>query len=413
MIRTSRRTCVGIVFAGCIGWGAIPAEAQSPARRANADGVETNAMSCWWETDTSAVRVGEPFGLTLTCRVMETDRVKVVPNLTEVEPTSIELTPFDVLEGTRHQDIVVGPWRYVQYQYTVRLLGEEFFGRDVPIPAMNVTFRIQTGGTDTVEGAEHRYVLPPRPMRILSLLPAQAADIRDPTVDAFGDVEARRFRATMELVASAVLLGFAAVAVIVAALRVRERFRKGAPVVEQTVPARTVLDACVREIERARAEALRDGWTSSLAGRALAPFRVAGAIALKQPVAQTLVIGDVPTREGQVALRHGPLRRRRALVSASITADAMDRLRAARNGAASPDASQDVLDRIGEALAALNAVRYGRVGAEPVDVQALDRTLDHGCSALRQLRRARWWPARAAAALPKPATLFGLRAWSR
>lgn len=370
-------------------------------------------MSCWWETDTSAVRVGEPFGLTLTCRVMETDRVKVVPNLTEVEPTSIELTPFDVLEGTRHEDIVVGTWRYVQYQYTVRLLGEEFFGRDVPIPATNVTFRIQTGGADTVEGTEHRYVLPPMPMRILSLLPAQAADIRDPTLDAFGDLEARRFRATMELVASAVFLGFAAIAVIIAALRVRERFRKGAVAVEQTVPARTVLDACVREIERARAEALRDGWTSSLAGRALAPFRVAGAIALKQPVAQTLVTGDVPTREGQVALRHGPLRRRRALVSASITAGAMDRLRAAGNGAASPDASPDVLDRIGEALAALNAVRYGRVGAEPVDAQALDRTLDNGCSALRQLRLARWWPVRAAAALPKPATLFGMRAWSR
>ncbi len=78
-----------------------------------------------------------------------------------------------------------------------------------------------------------------------------------------------------------------------------------------------------------RAEAVRDGWTPSLAARALAPFRVAGAIALQQPVAQTLVAGDTPTREGQLALRHGMLRRRYALVSASITADAIDRLRTA------------------------------------------------------------------------------------
>ena len=410
MIRRSRSTCLAILFAACVGWGAIAA-AQSPSRSADADSVGTNAMSCWWVTDKSAVRVGELFGLTLTCRVMETDRVKVVPNLAEVEPTSIELTPFDVLEGSRHEDIVVAPWRYVQYQYTVRLLGEEFFGRDIAIPATNVTFRIQTGGADTVEGAEHRYVLPSMPMRILSLLPVQAADIQDPAVDGFGAVEARRFRATVELVASAIFLGFAAVAAIVAALRVRERFRKRDVAVEQTVPARVVLDACVREIESARQEALREGWTSSLAGRALAPFRVAGAIALKQPVAQTLMTGDAPTREGQVALRHGPLRRRRALVSASITAEAMERLRAAGNGAASPDASQDVLDRIGEALAALNAVRYGRNGR--VDVQTLDRTLDDGCRALRQLRTARSWPARAAAALPKPATLFGTGAWSR
>ncbi len=411
MIRTSRRTCFAIALAGCVGWGAAVDGAQPPTPNAGTDSVATSGMRCWWETGTRAVRIGQPFGLVLTCRVMETDRVKVVPTLTELEPTAIELTPFEVLEGTRHEDIVVAPWRYVQYQYTVRLLGEEFFGRDIPIPATNVTFRIQTGGAETVEGTEHRYVLPAMPIRILSLLPAQAADIRDPAVDTFADLEARRFRATMELVASAIFFGFAAIPALVAALRVRERFRKRDLVVEQTVPPRTVLDACVREIESARAEALRDGWTSVLAGRALAPFRVAGAIALKQPVAQTMVTGDVPTREGQVALRYGPLRRRRALVSASITAEAMDRLRAVGNGTAPRDSSPDVLDPIREALAALNAVRYGRVGH--VDVQALDRTIEDGCRALRRLRKARWWPARAAAALPKPATLFGTGAWSR
>jgi len=177
------------------------------------------------------------------------------------------------------------------------------------------------------------------------------------------------------------------------------------------VAPRTVLDACVREIESARADALRDGWTSDLAGRALAPFRVAGAIALKQPVAQTMVSGEVPSREGQVAIRHGLLHRRRALVSASITAETMDRLRAAGNGTAPRDSSLEVLDPIRAALAALNTVRYARDGR--ADVQALDRTLEDGCRALRRLRRARWWPARAAAALPKPAALSGSGAWSR
>jgi hypothetical protein len=411
MIRTSRCTCFAIVLAGCVGWGATVYAAQPPTRNAGADAVETSGMRCWWETGTRAVHIGEPFGLVLTCRVMETDRVRVVPTLTELEPTSIELTPFEVLEGSRHEDIVVAPWRYLQYQYTVRLLGDEFFGRDIAIPATNVTFRIQTGGAETVEGTEHRYVLPAMPIRILSLLPAQAADIRDPAVDTFADLEARRFRATMELVASAIFFGFAVIPAVVAALRVRERFRKGDLVVEETVAARTVLNACVREIESARADALRDGWTSGLAGRAFAPLRVAAAIALKQTVAQTMVTGDTPTREGQVPVRHGLLRRRRALVSASITAEAMDRLRAAGNATAPGDSSVDVLDPIREALAALNAVRYGRVGR--VDVQALDRTLEDGCRALRRLRKARLWPARAAAALPKPATLFGTGAWSR
>jgi hypothetical protein len=337
--------------------------------------------------------------------VIETDRLKAVPNLNNVEPTAIDLKPFDVLEGARHVDIVAPPWRYLQYLYTVRLLGEEFFGRDIAIPATTVTFRIQTGDTETLEGTEHRYVLPSVPVRILSLLPAQAADIQDPTVESFADLEAQRFRATMESVAGAIFFGFAAVLAVVGGFRVRERFRKTRPIVAKTVPIGTVLAACVREVHRVRAEALRDGWTSNLAVRALAPFRVAGAIALQQPITQTFVAGDTPSREGQLGLRHGMLRRKYALVSASITADAIDRLRTGGNGGRPIDTR--VLDQIREALVALSAVRYGRL--RDIDVEDLDRTLDNGCSALQQLRMTRLLPPRAAAALPE----WALVGWRR
>ena len=223
MSRTSRRIRFALVSAGCLGWAALSVGAQSPTPNASAGSVATSPMNCWWKSDKNAVRVAEPFGLTLTCRVMETDRMKVVPNLAEIEPTAIELTPFEVLEGTRHEDIVVPPWRYLQYAYTVRVLGDQFFGRDIAIPATNLPFRIQTGGAETVEGAEHTYVLPSMPIRILSLVPAQAADILDPTTDTFADLEARRFRARIELVASAIFFGFAAIAASVGAVRVRER----------------------------------------------------------------------------------------------------------------------------------------------------------------------------------------------
>lgn len=410
MSRTSRRRRIGLVLvgAGYLGWAVASLAAQSSTPAANA-GSGASPMNCWWKTDKSAVRVAEPFGLTLTCRVMETDRVKVVPNLAELEPTAIELTPFEVLEGTRAQDIVVPPWRYLQYVYRVRLLGDEFFGKDIAIPATNLPFRVQTGGTETVEGAEQTYLLPAMQIRILSLVPAQAADILDPTTDTFADLEARRFRTRLELVASAIFFGFAAVAATVGAVRARERFRHRGPAVEKTVPVRTVLGGCAREIDLVRAEALRDGWTSTLAARALAPFRVAGAIALRQPVAQTWVAVHTPARDGQLALRHGLLRRRHALVSASLTAEAIDRLRTAGNGGRPKNAGQDIVDPIREALAALNAVRYGRVGE--VDVQALDRTLNDGCRALHRLRMARLWPARAMAALSTSATRFGGSAW--
>ena len=409
MSRTSRPIRLVLVTAGCLGWAALSVGAQSPTPDANGGGVATNSLNCWWKTDKSSVRVAEPFGLTLTCRFMETDRMKVVPNLAEVEPTAIELTPFEVLEGTRHEDIVEAPWRYVQYAYTVRLLGDEFFGRDIAIPATNLPFRIQTGGAETVEGAEHTYLLPSMPMRILSLVPAQAADILDPTTDTFAALEARRFRARIELVASAIFFGFAAILASVGAVRVGERFRQRGPVVEKTVPVGTVLGGCAREIDRVRAEALRDGWTSTLAARALAPFRVAGAIALQQPVAQTLVAVDTPPRDGQLALRHGMLRRRHALVSASMTAEAIDRLRSAANGGPPTGASRDIVNPIREALAELNAVRYGRAGE--IDVQALTRTVDNGCQALRRLRMTQLWPARVTAALAKSTTRFGIGAW--
>ena len=405
MSKRSRVIGLAIVLAACTGSVAITIEAQSPPQDANVDRLASTPVNCWWKASTNAVHVGEPFGLTLTCRVMETDRLKAVPDLSNVEPTAIELTPFDVLEGARHEDIVAPPWRYLQYLYTVRLLGEEFFGRDIAIPATTVTFRIRTGDADTVEGTEHNYVLPPIPMRVVSLLPAQAADIQEPAVDNFGDLEALRVRSTFEFVASAIFFGFAAVLGIVGGFRVRERFRKTGPIVDKTLPVGTVLAGCAREIHRVRAEALRDGWTSNLAARALAPLRVAGAIALKQPVAQTPAAADTRNREGQLALRHGILRRRYALVSASITADAIERLRTAGNGGRPIDTT--VLDQIREALVALSAVRYGRL--RDIDVVDLDRKLDNGSSALQQLRMSRLWPPRVAAALPKCTALVGWR----
>lgn len=348
-------------------------------------------ITCWWTADRVAVRVGEPFGLTLTCRVLETARATVVPNLAEIEPGSIQLTPFEVVEGARHEDVVTPPWRFVQYAYSLRLLGEEFFGRDVSIPSTAITFRVQTGGAEAVEGKEQSYLLPAIPVRILSLLPLQAADIREPLAGTFADVEARRFRATAEMVAGVILLGAAGVMLLVAGVRGTERLRSRRPAVQATAPAGAVLGRCLSEVDRVRAEAARNGWTPALAAQALAPFRIAGAMALSRPVAQRPADGDATAREGQLAVRHGLLGRRRVLISAAMTGDAIDRVRGATGGARPPDSQ--VLDAIRDALTGLNALRYGRGGTDALE---LDRVLDRGGAAVRRLRAARRWPARVA-----------------
>jgi hypothetical protein len=397
-LSTTSRCIAAAVTLAVWAWPGTSASAQSAASAANPVEAATGPMNCWWRTDKSAIRVGELVGLTLTCRMIETDRVTVVPNLSEIEPTAIQLAPFDVIEGARHDDMIVPPWRYVQYEYTLRLLGEEFFGRDVAIPPMNVRFRIQTAGIETVEGNEHTYVLPSMPVRIISLVPAQAADIRDAWPDTFGDIEARRFRATVAFLGAAISFGFAGLLVVVAAVRLTGRFRTRGPAIESTVPIRAVLRGCLNELEQVRADGLRDGWTPALAARALTPFRIAGAIALSQPVTQSVVARDWPAREGQLALKHGTLRRRRAVVSASLTTDTIDRLRAA-NGHGGTRVSDSRLDRIREVLAALGAVRYGRNGN--VDTQELDRAVEEGIRALRGLRASQLWPRRAVASLGK------------
>jgi hypothetical protein len=375
-----------------VAWTA--AAAAQPATAAPRGGP--GPIACWWAADRAAVRVGEPFGLTLTCRVLETARATVVPNLAEIEPGSIQLTPFEVVEGTRHQDVITPPWRYVQYSYRLRLLGEEFFGRDVPIPAAAVKFRVQTGGAEAVEGNEQTYLLPQIPVRILSLLPAQAADIRVPLDGSFADVEARRSRATVEVVAATILFAASVVVLLVAGVRGAERLRGRRPSAAPTAPAGAVLGCCLSEVERVRAAAARDGWTRELAAQAMAPLRIAGAMALSRPVAQEPARGDATPREGQIAVRHGWLGRRRMFVSAAVTGDAIDRLRAAGSGGRPSQAAPQVLDGIRDALARLNVVRYGRGGTESADV---DRVLGEGSDALRRLHAAARWPARAAGAV--------------
>jgi hypothetical protein len=96
-------------------------------------------------------------------------------------------------------------------------------------------------------------------------------------------------------------------------------------------------------------------------------------------------------------------------VSASTTAEAIDRVRAAANGGPPTGASHEIVDPIREALVALNAVRYGRDGK--IDVEALTRTVDDGSKALRRLRTTQLWPGRVTAALAKSTTHFGSGAW--
>lgn len=400
-----------VIVAACGVWLGTSVTAQEPAKTPGPAGIESDPMKCWWKTARSAVHVGERFTLALTCGVIETSRVRVVADPNRLDPTAIELTPFEVLGGTRHRDIEAPPWRYFQYSYTVRLLGDEFFGQDVDIPSIQMTYSVQSSSGDGTQGREQLYLLPSLPIRVLSLVPRTVTDIQDASPETFADIEARLFRANGEFVAAGILFAFAVVLAGLAVVRAVSPSSPRVAAVARRLPSSAVLQGCLDDADRLKSEVARDGWTPELSGRALATLRIASAVALGRPVAQTVVDLDVPGREGQLVLRQGMIRPRRALISASTTAVAISGQLANGRARKSDPQTQALLEEIGESLRAFGAARYGRNGH--CDAFALDTALDRGMSAIRRLRAATPWPVRAGEALTRAAAGFRETVWSR
>jgi hypothetical protein len=225
-------------------------------------------------------------------------------------------------------------------------------------------------------------------MRIASLVPGKAADIREAAQESFGAIEARRFRATTELVAAAVSAGFAALLLGAAIVRAFGGFRSRRPAAARLLSPRAALAGCTRAVRQLRQETARDGWNPDRVARALAPLRVASAVALGRAVAQEAVEPDATAREGQVPLRTGLLRRRQRMISAAITASRTTD--GARDGTTpeGPRARGTSLPQaLDEAVRVFSTARYSRSGQ--LDSSTLDEALDGAEREIRRLR-IRW-----------------------
>lgn len=381
--------------------------AQGPPATA---GVEVAPVKCWWKADKDAVLIGERFALTVTCAVFEGTPTKAVLDPKQFDPTALSLMPFEVLGSTPHNDVVSAPWRYLQHDYTLRLLDDASFGKDVDIPELRLTYGIQSAETGESEGLDQTVVFPALPIRILSLVPADATGIREVSNDAFGDVESRQFLARGSFILGGILFGFAAVFVGLAGKQVAGRYRALAPALGRPVSPAAVIRGLRREIDTLRTEAARDGWSQELADRGLSVFRIAAALALQRPVAQTAVDPDAQAQSqtGQLVVRSGLLGRRRRVVSASITPAAIAR-RLALAKAPEPRL-QGALEELRETLRTFGAAQYGR--AAQFDRIELDAALEQGLSALRRLPDGAVWPVRKAEAIAKSLSARGAE-WSR
>jgi hypothetical protein len=361
---------------------AVPKPVERPKPRpARAGEAMTDPIKCWWKTTTTEVRIGQRFTVILTCGVIETPSLKVIPNTNALDPGALQVTPFEVAGGVRHDDILSPPWRYLQYEYQVRLLSEGFFGKDVMLPALRVTYNVQTTSGGGAEGRDLTYQLPPLPMRIASLVPAGATDIRDVSNENFSLIESRRFRANTAKVAGFILVAFAAVFLIVAVARALGRVTRRQPATNRRLSPSAVRAASVRALAGVRAAALRDGWSPALVRRAQAVVRVAAALALGTAIAQTPVDAQATERDGQLAVQDGWIRRRRVMISAAPTPATIERALVTR---AFPARTRGWLDTLRHALQAFNAASYGKPGE--LDASALDRALGDSADVIRQMR---------------------------
>lgn len=333
-----------LLLSGVPAFAQAPSSAQGPDRTSQApavDMVEVEPIKCWWRTSSSAVRSGEPFALTLTCSVVETAANKVVADFSKLDPTVVQLPPFEVIGGTHPGDIVVPGKRYFQYDYRLRLIAEDAFGNDVSIPPLEISYRIQSQmqGGESMEGRDQSYALPRVSVRLLSLVPDDTSDIREAPVTLFSGIENRDSRANLMQTGAGIMFGLAGVIALVMLISMLRRRKPATTTVQLHLPNRAILAAARKELEEVQAQS-RGGWTQDLAGRALAAARIAGAYAIGRAVGQRPGAGATPVDGVLVVKSFG-----RGEVFAS--------------GAATTESVQSV-PGLSDALKALTTARYGR-----------------------------------------------------
>jgi hypothetical protein len=387
----------------------------------SAQDVSTDPLQCWWRTTAGAVRVGEPFSVVLTCAVLETDAATVVVDQSRLEHTVVQFPPFEVLSGSHGADLRTDQRRFFQYEYRLRLISETMFGKDAALPETKISYRVQSkvGQKTAIQGRDQTYLLPSQSIRVMSLVPADASDIRDTSVETFGDIDQRAFRANLFTVIGSVLFVVAGLLALLALVRLFRRYRTPAAAAEQLITDGAVLRGVGRELAAVRRERDSGGWTPDLAGRALAALRIAATYALGRRVGHSVVShkskvvspqSSAFTRGGQLVLRTGWPKGKDIAVSGAVTSQIVTRevARGATDAKRGP-----MFESLAQALRAFTIAQYGRADAK-VDDATLDSALDTAFQVLKRVRLEQTWIMKRLAARRGGAVMPAeTRAWSR
>jgi hypothetical protein len=252
-------------------------------------------------------------------------------------------------------------------------------------------------------------------VRVLSLVPSDASDIRDTSAETFSDLDQRAFRANLFVVIGGVLLVLAGLLALLALVRLFARYRKPAAVSDRLIGDATILRGVGREFAAVRRQREDSGWSPELAGRALAALRVAATYAVGRRVGHLPAIplsttGGLESAEaGRLVLQAGWPRGKRIAVSGAITRQTVA-AELARAAATSDARRMALLGSLEQALSSLTIAQYGRETA--MDDAALDQALATGVTLLRRMKLEQLWFMKRLAARRAGSPLDN-RAWSR
>jgi len=135
---------------------------------------------------------------------------------------------------------------------------------------IHYTINSRVAASTAVKGRDLVYLLPKQSIRVASMVPADAVDIRDAAGEDFGTVESLDFRSrVLEIVAlTSVAFGVLVMAIVLVGYARRDARR--APADERLVPTRGIVRAAASELAAVQRERDQQGWNETLAGRALA-----------------------------------------------------------------------------------------------------------------------------------------------
>jgi hypothetical protein len=371
-------------FALCI----LPCHPSAAAQPARSEPIEVDPIRCWWRTSAGAVAVGQPFAATLTCAVVETSSVRVVPDESQLAVETIQLAPFELIGGNHAPDLRSGARRFFQYEYQLRIIDPSAIGKDASLPRLTIHYRVESQvQSQASEGRDLTYLMPPVAVRVLSLVPADATDIRDASSEPFGAIDALRFRARMLDIGAATLAALGVVVLVAAIVGLvvapRRRLAGGSP----RLSDHAVLGAVTSELTAVQ-NASRAGWTPALLNRALAAIRVAGAYAIGRQVPHRAVPFDVEEGDGRVLVARGIIRRRRSAVTSPVTAADIKR-ELDRLPLTASHERRTRLEVLHESLLALTRAQYA-----PTPVEPTGDSIGAALQIAEQLRREHGWLAR-------------------